>query len=114
MVTAQTSVPTERASRYLVQLCEHLQLITTGRIGRGRHHQPGKHPDGLPDVRQVDWSDQHATVTFANGQVSLDATSHVLSIHVEAPDVEALERIKTLLTTRLETIGRRDELRVSW
>ena len=114
MVTAQTSVPTERAGRYLVQLCEHLQLIATGRIGAGGHHQPGKHPDGLPDVRHVEWTAQRGTVAFADGQVSFDATSQALSIRVEAPTAEALERIKTLVAQRIRTIGRRDQVTVSW
>ncbi len=114
MPNAQTRMPTQRAGRYLVQLCEHLD-----RLGSGGHHPAGQHPAGPhqagpPGIRHVEWTDQHASVLFEDGRLTLDASADALTIRAEAPTADALQRLQTLLTRRLETIGRRDQLTVSW
>lgn len=111
MPTAEAQLATERASRYLVQLCRHLGQMTRmshrPRSGHGADRMP-------PAVQHVDWSDTHGTVRFADGQWTLEATPDQLTLRVEADDEEALQRLQDGITARIEKIGRRDGLQVHW
>ncbi len=110
MPTAEVHVTTERASRYLVQLCEHLNQI-------GQHHgnRPRMHAGAPPpQVQRVEWSDSLGTVTFDCGHCTVQATPEALSLRVEASDAERLLRMQDMLALRLETIGRRDGVTVTW
>lgn len=110
MPSAEARIATDRASRYLVQLCRH-----TDTMRRMRHRPPAAHGGRqMPEVRHVEWSDTHGTVRFAEGQWILDAASDALTLYVEADDREALQRLQNGITTRLEKIGRRDGLTVTW
>ncbi|WP_433448389.1 DUF2218 domain-containing protein [Streptomyces sp. CA-142005] len=110
MPIAEARVTTDRASRYLVQLCRH-----TGMMRRMRHQSPVGHGGGqMPDVRHVEWSDTHGTVRFTEGEWNLEAEPDALTLRVRADDEEALQRLKTGITVRLEKIGRRDGLTVTW
>ncbi|MFF4905824.1 DUF2218 domain-containing protein [Streptomyces sp. NPDC001260] len=110
MPTAEARIATDRASRYLVQLCRHTSVMR-----RMRHQAPAAHGGRqMPEVQHVDWSDTHGWVRFAEGQWTLDATSDALTLRVEADDGEALQRLRTGITGRLEKIGRRDRLTVTW
>jgi hypothetical protein len=104
MSTAETSVPTLRASRYLVQLCEHLDQI--GRHSSSAHGQP-------PHAR-VEWTDRHGVIELPTGRCTLDATDDQLTVRVEADDPAELSRMQRLFADRLATIGRRDGLAVTW
>jgi hypothetical protein len=109
MLSAEAHVSTERASRYLVQLCEHLDHIA------GQHrHQALMHAGAPPQARTVEWSDTHGVITFDGGHCTLDATPDTLTLHVDAVDADSLHRIQVGLAHRLETIGRRDQLTVAW
>jgi hypothetical protein len=48
------------------------------------------------------------------GQWTLQATPDALTLHAEAANEEDLQRIQDLLAARLEKIGRRDHLTVTW
>lgn len=110
MPTAEARIATERASRYLVQLCRHTSMMR-----RMRHEAPAAHGGRqMPNVQHVEWSDTHGTVRFTEGQWTLDATSDTLTLHVEADNEEALQRLQNGITGRLEKIGRRDGLTVTW
>ncbi|MFF4550750.1 DUF2218 domain-containing protein [Streptomyces sp. NPDC001435] len=110
MPTAEARIATDRASRYLVQLCRHTSMMR-----RMRHQAPAAHGGRqMPDVQHVEWSDTHGTVRFAEGQWALDATPDALTLHVEADDEDALQRLQNGITGRLEKIGRRDGLTVTW
>ncbi|MFD0502700.1 DUF2218 domain-containing protein [Streptomyces chiangmaiensis] len=111
MPTAEAHVPTDRASRYLVQLCRH-----TGQMSRLRHRPPARHGGGAmpPRVQHVDWSDTDGIVQFAEGRWTLRAGSDTLTLHVEADDEDALQRLKEGIAARLEKMGRRDRLSVAW
>ncbi|MER6357217.1 DUF2218 domain-containing protein [Streptomyces sp. NPDC001634] len=110
MPTAEARIATDRASRYLVQLCRHADMMV-----RMRHRPPARHGGRqMPDVRHVEWSDTHGTVRFAEGQWTLDASSDALTVHVEADDEETLQRLQNGITGRIEKIGRRDGLKVTW
>ncbi|MFE2581445.1 DUF2218 domain-containing protein [Streptomyces sp. NPDC059378] len=111
MPTAETRLATDRASRYLVQLCRHLR-----RMPRMSHRPPGGHGEGgaRPEVRHVELTDTHGTVRFADGLWTLDATADALTLRVDADDEEALRRLQEAIAARIEKIGRRDALQVTW
>ncbi|WP_306187400.1 MULTISPECIES: DUF2218 domain-containing protein [unclassified Streptomyces] len=109
MPTAEARIATDRASRYLVQLCRHTDMMR-----RMRHRPPAAHARRMPQVQHAEWSDTHGTVRFAEGRWTLDATPEALTLYVEADDGEALQRLQNGITVRLEKIGRRDGLTVTW
>lgn len=99
MLIAEAHVETERSSRYLLQLCQHIAKV-------GRAH---------PQMRaHVDWSDDRGVIGFDWGRCTLRAVPGVLTLRAEAADEDALRRIEHRVADRLEQIGRRDHLRVAW
>lgn len=113
MFTAEARVETERASRYLAQLCRHAQQMS-----RAPHYRPRAHGDGdthrPPEVHHVECSDTEGTVRLSLGQWTLRATPDALVLHVEAGNEEDLQRMRDLIAARVEKIGRRDHLTVAW
>lgn len=103
MPTAEARVPTDRASRYLTQLCRH-----TNQMGRMRHAGSG------PQVRHTESSDTTGTVHFGQGTCTLTAEPDALILRVDADDETTLRQLQDGITRRLETIGRRDRLTVTW
>ena len=100
-VTAQVRVPTRRAGRYLVQLCEHLrQLPAEGHVAL----RP----------RQVVWTADRGSITFEQGTGTLIASEDALTVRLEAADAGTLQRMQDMFAHRLQTIGRRDNLIVQW
>lgn len=109
MLTAQTRISTDRAIRYLHQLCQHLDHLAhrrghggTGGVGHG------------PGVQSVEWTDTLGTIAFAFGRCELAADDLSLTIRLSAEDVEALRHLQAMFSARLDTIGRRDGLVVAW
>jgi hypothetical protein len=99
MLVAEARVSTERSSRYLVQLCRHVKLAA-------RAH---------PRLRaRVEWSDDQGEICSDQGRCTLRAEPGVLVLRVEAPDQRSLQQIEQRVTDRLEQVGRRDRLRVTW
>jgi hypothetical protein len=111
MPTAEARLTTDRASRYLVQLCRHL-----GQMTRMSHRPLGGHGEGRtpPAVQHVDYADTRGTVRFADGRWTLEATEDALVLRVEADNEEALQRLQAGVAARVEKIGRRDGLQVHW
>jgi hypothetical protein len=117
MPTAEARVATDRADRYLAQLCGHLS-----RMSGMRHRPPTRHADGQPhddghrppQVEHVDHSDTYGSIRFAGGLCTLHATSDALALHIDADDEDTLLRLQNGITGRLEKIGRRDQLTVTW
>ncbi|MEW1773388.1 DUF2218 domain-containing protein [Streptomyces sp. NPDC086777] len=124
MPIAEAHVPTDRPSRYLVQLCKHFS-------NKGRHlgHRPRSHHTGTdetasaachkpldiaPDQIRVEWSDTHGRVTLPTGECELRAAERELVLRVETDTDEDLRRLQDLLTMHIGRFGRRDELRVEW
>ncbi|WP_067016453.1 DUF2218 domain-containing protein [Streptomyces dysideae] len=106
MLTAEAHVETERPGRYLVQLCKHFS-------NKGRHlsHLPA----GIrPDRIHVEWTDTHGTARLPWGLCTLRATPGTLTLRIEAPDEENLQRLQDLVTTHLGRFSRRDPLTVNW
>jgi hypothetical protein len=111
MLTAAAHIETDRASRYLVQLCRH-----GSQMGRRLGHRPRPHGggDAAPEVRHVEWSDTRGIVTFSWGQCTLEAAPDGLTLRAEAADEDNLRRIQDGMARRVEMIGRRDNLKVNW
>jgi hypothetical protein len=111
MLTAETRVQSEHPARYLTQLCQHASKMG----GHLRHRQRSHDGDGgPPQIRHAECSETDGIVTLDIGRWTMQATPGVLRIRAEADSEENLRRIQDLLTTRLEKIGRRDRLTVSW
>jgi hypothetical protein len=110
MHTAVAHVETNRAGRYLDQLCRH-----ASQMGRpGGHRPPGRGSHAPPEVQHVEWSDTHGTFDVGWGRCTVEAGSDVLTLRLDAADEEALQQLEGAVAHRLETISRRDGLRVNW
>ncbi|GLY83908.1 DUF2218 domain-containing protein [Actinoallomurus iriomotensis] len=110
MVSAHARVATDRAGRYLTQLGEHGDHMSR-RTFRG----PRRHGDGGPaHVVHAEWSGADALIDFGWGRCTLRATDTELVLRAEAVDPECLRRVQEGITARLELIGRRDRLTVTW
>jgi hypothetical protein len=106
MITSEARVPTSRAGRYLAQLCDH-----TARLGRlSLHHGHG----GGPAPRHAERSGPDGVIDFESGRCMLHATTEQLLLTAEATDQDQLQRIQDGITARLQKIGRRDHLTVTW
>lgn len=107
MVTAVARIETEHAKRHLAQLRRH--------VGHMAEHA-GPHGNGheRPEVRHIEWSDTSATIDVGWGRCTLCATPEALTLHAEAIDGESLRTLQAGLGKRLETIGVRDHVRVTW
>ena len=114
MPSAEARIPTDRAARYLEQLCSHL-----GSMAHMRHlpsslaasfHDNG----GMPRVESVEQDAGHALIRFADGSWDLTAHNDALVLRVEAAEDAALERLKGAIAARIAKIGRRDGLGVDW
>jgi hypothetical protein len=111
--TAETRIATDRAARYLEQLCRHAAAMD--RLGghpRGPHAGGEEHPDVTVDAR---WSGTRGVIAFAPyGSCTLEAGESELVVRVEAADEDALARIRRIVAADLDRFGRRDGLAVSW
>lgn len=114
MPASQAHVATERASRYLAQLCEHARKMSDPGSHRSRGHR--RHGDGgePPVARHVEWSQTSAVIDFGWGRCTLRASGSELALSVEAGDEQHLQRVQDAIAGRLEAIGRRDRLTVAW
>jgi hypothetical protein len=104
MPEAAARIVTDRADRYIGQLCEHL-----GHLGR----MAALHK-GMPRMLDVEHGESGTFVRFDQGIWLLEAAPEELVVRVRAEDAERLERLKSALASRLATIGRRDGLAVEW
>ncbi|WP_369245002.1 DUF2218 domain-containing protein [Streptomyces sp. R41] len=113
MPIAEARVETDRASRYLAQLAQHAQ-----QMGRHANYRPRAHTSGNshtpPEVQHAEWTDTHGIVRLSLGQWTMQAAADTLMLRAEADNEEDLQRIQELLALRLEKIGRRDHLTVTW
>ena len=108
MPTAEAWIRTDRAARYLAQLCGH-----ASQLGRDDHSQ-GHGDDRAPRPVRVDRDDTDGVMVFDRGRCTLRATDRELVLAAEAEDGETLRLIQDALAARLELIGRRDGLTVTW
>src|SRR5207248_6796221 len=102
-MSAEAVIATDRASRYLVQLAQHLE-----HLGDLPHHSNG----GRPTVTSMEWTPTEARILFDLGGCRLTADAATLTVRVEASDEARLQALQVLIGHRLEAIGRRDQLQV--
>lgn len=114
MPTAHATVATTRPSRYLTQLCQHVDHLSRRtehrphpRHGDREHAAPGPHA-------RVIWSDNAGTIELGWGRCTLTTDDNALVLHAEAHDDADLHRLQALLSARLHQIGRPDHLTVTW
>lgn len=116
MLTTQTTIPTDRPGRYLVQFCRHAAAMN--RTGGG-HRLPAHHPGAAlaSGDLQVDatWSDTEGEVVIAPwGRCSLRTSDAALHVRIDAADDDALHALQGVVTRDLERFGRRNRLTVAW
>jgi hypothetical protein len=114
MLAADARVDTDRASRYLTQLCRHASAM-----GARRAHGPRMHMgEALAhnDVRvTVEWTDTHGVLRMDPwGTCTVDATATALVLRAEADDEVSLRCIQDIVTRDIDRFGRRDQLTVRW
>jgi hypothetical protein len=118
MPASYAHVPTSRAARYLTQLCSHGRLMSR----LARHRSPGQvqgHGDGhgnggAPPVATASSAGAEGIIDFGWGRCTLRATAGTLSMCAEAVDPQRLQQIQDGVSARLQRIGRRDQLTVTW
>lgn len=112
MPTAEARIETTRAQRYLAQLSDHLRHMGTGGI-TARH---GQHAGGhnQPTVQHAEHADRYGEFVFDWGTCKIQALDDALIIRAEAADAENLARAQSMIGHRVETIGRREHLTVTW
>ncbi|MGW3247803.1 DUF2218 domain-containing protein [Streptomyces sp. NPDC001070] len=111
MLIAEATVRTDRASRYLAQLCEHPSRVRGHLPHWSRLHHGGSTP---PRIRHVERSGTHGTIDVGSGRCILRAGPDSLTLRVEAADQDGLLRIQQLLAERLQRTGKHDAPRVTW
>nr|WP_181698952.1 DUF2218 domain-containing protein [Nocardia sp. GTS18] len=110
MATSEARIPTDRAERFLAQLCRHASMIGSGPNAAHSETAPRR------DVTvTAEWSGTAGTITFAPwGRCDLTATTDALIAHVEAPNTGYLEQIQTVIGRNLERMSHRTPLTVEW
>lgn len=114
MPILQAHIKTDRASRYLVQLCKHATAM-----GDGGGHSPRMHLRGNVARRHVrvaaEWSEASGTVAFTPwGVCRLTARANTLTLRVEAADEDGLIQIRDVVTRDLQRFSNRDPLTITW
>src|SRR5215813_13760219 len=109
MPSVEARVRTERASRYLAQLCRHTSQVSV--LAHGNSHEAGA---ASATPRRAEYSETDGVVDFDRGHCTLRATPEELILLVEADDEQDLRLLQDALATRVQQIGRRDQLSVTW
>lgn len=111
MLTAEAVIRTEHPDQYLTRLGKH-----AAKMGSGLRHRPRAHGGGQapPGIQTAEWSDTRGTVTLSWGRWTAEALPGILTLRAEAADAENLQKIQDMLTTRLQSFGRREHLTVTW
>jgi uncharacterized protein len=91
VLTSDARVDTDRASRYLVQLCRHFA-----------HKVP------------AEWDEQRGRADFGWGTCTLTAAPGALHLQAEAPDEPGLARVEHVVADHATRFGARDNLTVVW
>lgn len=82
---------TEKASRYLQQLCKHFA-----------HKIP------------VSFDAANGRISFPGGDCDLEANENQLTLSVTAPDAEALAQLQDVVVRHLERFAFRESVQLEW
>lgn len=88
---ATARVPTEKASRYLQQLCKHFA-----------HKLP------------VTFDEHAGSISFSIGECALTADDDALTITATAPAEADMDQLKDVIVRHLVRFAFREELQVEW
>ena len=91
MMQSEARIATERASRYLQQLCKHFA-----------HKLPTSH------------TPQEGRIEFGMGVCALQAEPETLVLTADAPDAESLDRLEDVVARHLERFAFRDKPEIRW
>jgi hypothetical protein len=112
MTPFEARITTDRAARYLTQLCRHAAAMGS------RPRRLGLHARGTDQRRlsvQAEWDDRHAVLTFDPPvRATLDAGPTALTVRIDADDDRTAVLVRDILTRDLQRFGRRDRLTVDW
>ncbi|MBM9509079.1 DUF2218 domain-containing protein [Actinacidiphila acididurans] len=111
MPASEARVVTTRADRYLAQLRSHVGRLDDLPAHAGNHGAP--HPAHTPHARPPQ-AGADVVLDLGWGRCALRATDDALLLWAEAADVAALERIQEAIAARLQRVGHRDGLVVTW
>lgn len=125
MLTADGKIETERASKYLVQLCRHLSHPGGHLAKLAGHHMTAalRHRGGmdhgevaaLAGHTKVEWTPDRGVITFGwRARCELLAQDGSLVLRLEAEDTAGLQRAQEAISRNVERLGQREELRLSW
>ncbi len=91
MLQAHAQVQTPKASRYLKALCNHFNRKVS-----------------------AEYNDQHGSVQFGFGVCTMDASADVLTLRVQAEDVDNFARVKWVVADHLIRFSSDEGLEVVW
>lgn len=91
MMRSEALVSTSNAVRYMGQLCKHFG-----------HRIP------------TTLSETEGSISFEMGRCTLSAQTQLLTLRVEAADVEALARVEDVVASHLDRFAFRDKPAVRW
>ncbi|MVA97367.1 DUF2218 domain-containing protein [Nitratireductor sp. CAU 1489] len=90
-LTSTAMVTTDKASRYLQQLCKHFG-----------HKRP------------VNFTPEHGSIEFDFGACTLSAGEKMLTMTVSAGTPEDLERMRSVIASHLERFAFREPPAIDW
>src|SRR5690242_15934936 len=109
MPVAEARVRTDRASRYLTQLCGHTARMSV--LAHANRH--GEHAaTAMP--QRAECSDTDGVIDFGRGRLTLRATNEELILLAEADDEQDLRLMQDAIAARVQRVGRRDQLSLTW
>ena len=116
MPASQAYLPTDRARRYLAQLCNHgsQMSLRTLHARRGHGHDGEGEGGGPPKPLRAEAFGTEGIIDFGWARCLLRATDDALVLRAEADDEQQLRRVQDAVAHRLRQIGRRDRLGVTW
>jgi cytochrome P450 len=109
MPSAEARIRTDRASRYLTQLCSHTAHVSN--LGH-RNHRGEEALRAMP--RHAESSATDGVIDFDRGRCTLRATAEELILLAEADDQQDLRLMQDAIAARVQQIGRRDQLSLTW
>lgn len=97
MPSAEARIRTDRASRYLTQLCRHTARISA--VANGHQHGGGA---AMAMPRRAESSSTDGVIDFGRGRCTLRATSEELILLAEADDQQDLRVMQDAIAARLQ------------
>jgi len=112
--TAEATLPTPNARRYVTQLGKHATAMAGGPGHQMRRHD-GNPLAGGEVTLHVAQSADRTTLTFDPwGRCTVHAELDRIALRIDAADEQNLQRIQQIITRDIERFGRREHLSVAW